>query len=192
LGPYIHLSQLSSADALKPIHFLANSVIGQSFYIQAPTDITYTKLTAAYNITASTYANPYTDPRYTESTDSACWAAFRANNYVLPNFSGGLANAYHANSLGNTTTFGSVDVQYDSNCTQYMNNANFTTAISEANLTLPSYSNTYGSYSIGDCYLGRDVVCVLGGGNFPYCSTSSNTWLTLDFFKQQNRSNAAW
>lgn len=60
------------ADLERPVHFLANSVIGPSFYVHTPTKFTWTLV--------DTHAEIPTD----SSFDSGCWTAFRANSYVLP------------------------------------------------------------------------------------------------------------
>ncbi|KAM0306157.1 hypothetical protein ACHAO8_010802 [Botrytis cinerea] len=140
-----------------PIHFLANSVIGPSFYVEMPTNVTY-----LYNETFSLnsyqsyyYENSY----YMASYDSACWTAFRAGLYVLPNNMSQLSNQYNTATLGQSTSFETVLVTYNQNCTAYKGTGTVDEALAEVNYT-GSYAWS-GQYSKGDCALRRGVYCEL-------------------------------
>lgn len=72
---------------LQPVHFLANSVIGPSFYVEMPTNVTY-----SYNQTFSLtpYQSYYYGPAYnSDSYDSACvsqnsfWTFLALQNRIL-------------------------------------------------------------------------------------------------------------
>lgn len=140
-----------------PIHFLANSVIGPSFYVEMPTNVTY-----LYNETFSLnsyqsyyYENSY----YMASYDSACWTAFRAGLYVLPNNMSQLSDQYNTATLGQSTSFETVLVTYNQNCTAYKGTGTVDEALAEVNYT-GSYAWS-GQYSKGDCALRRGVYCEL-------------------------------
>jgi len=77
-------------------------VIGPSFYIHPPTQITYTPVDAQYNSSTS--------GRLLNPLDSACWTAFRAHQYILPQDVTNLASEYHYSDLGNATTFLAVEL----------------------------------------------------------------------------------
>lgn len=148
----------------QPVHFLANSVIGPSFYIHMPTNITYETMDApvsqTYYYTDFSYSNAYTS-----QNDVACWTAFRANSYQLPADLTDLANQYNFNVLGNSTTYGSVKVQYTSNCTQYLNNIDYAGALKDVNATDYDYT----TISVGSCVLGTSVICQLGNPQPKQC-----------------------
>jgi hypothetical protein len=145
----------SSANTSQPIHFLANSVIGPSFYISMPSEVTYTKVSSQQDSRSG---------MRTQFDDSGCWTAFRAHSYVLPKEMEQLHPAYNKNKLGNSTTYTNVQVYYTSNCTQYVDNGSIKGALAE---TAPAASSTW--YTIGGCQLGYDVYCVLGGEQPKQC-----------------------
>ncbi|TVY89857.1 hypothetical protein LAWI1_G004089, partial [Lachnellula willkommii] len=101
-----------------PVHFLANSVIGPSFYIHMPSEITYT------------FRNGTNSDSY--PPDAGCWTALRANAYVLPKDLKLLNVGYNADALGNSTTYRSVNVQYAAECQPLMGTADVETALKEA------------------------------------------------------------
>ncbi|KAB8290190.1 hypothetical protein EYC80_011059 [Monilinia laxa] len=121
-----------------PVHFLANSVIGPSFYIEMPTNITY-----LYNDTSIIRPFQSSHYSYTKVFDSACWTAFRAGIYVLPS------------NMSHLTSFKTVSVIYNHNCTAYKRTATVEEAQREINF-MGSYSY-YGQYKKGDCALGQTV-----------------------------------
>jgi hypothetical protein len=63
-----------------------------------PTDISYT----LDNRTRGSYM-----------ADEACWIAFRANAYVLPEDMSFLDSNWHSDQLGNSTTYQNVEVKYN-------------------------------------------------------------------------------
>jgi hypothetical protein len=146
-----------TTNSPQPVHFLANSVIGPSFYIQMPTNITYTPMAKEASYSYSGYYGVNSD-------DSACWTAFRANAYVLPQDINLLDQSYNTNILGNSTTYASVEVQYTSNCTQYLKNTDITTALAETSTT--SYPPIY---TVGNCSMGLDVTCNLSDPQARQC-----------------------
>ncbi|TEY44889.1 hypothetical protein BOTCAL_0342g00130 [Botryotinia calthae] len=140
-----------------PIHFLANSVIGPSFYVEMPTNVTYLyNQTFSLNSYQSYY---YDDSYYMASYDSACWTAFRAGLYVLPNNMSQLSDQYKTATLGQSTSFETVLVTYNQNCTEYKGTGTVDEALAEVNYT-GSYAWS-GQYSKGDCALRRGVSCKL-------------------------------
>ena len=149
-----------------PVHFLANSVVGPSFYIQMPTNISYQMMDAPavqyYSDNLGTYAG--TNP-YVSSDDIACWTAFRANTYRLPFEFAELSSQYNTGALGNSTTYKTVIVQYTPNCTQFLNNTDYAEAIKNVNQTL-DYQTVV---SAGQCVLGSSVVCILSDPQYKQC-----------------------
>ncbi|TGO81437.1 hypothetical protein BPOR_1154g00020 [Botrytis porri] len=140
-----------------PVHFLANSVIGPSFYVEMPTNVTY-----SFNQTFSLgphQAYYYSPAYHLDSYDSACWTAFRSGLYVLPNNISQLSDQYNTDILGNSTSFKSVSVTYNQNCTEYRRTATVDEALTEVNYT-GSYTWS-GQYSKGNCALRSGVYCVL-------------------------------
>jgi len=145
-------------------------VIGPSFYIHPPTQITYTPVDAQYNSSTS--------GRLLNPLDSACWTAFRAHQYILPQDVTNLASEYHYSDLGNATTFLAVEVRYDPNCTAYLDNVDVSTALSEvyftnpllyANLTYTPLEHLYDNYEIENCFMGTDVYCNLSDPQTKQC-----------------------
>jgi hypothetical protein len=124
-----------------------------------PTSIIYIPM-------ANELTNYYSGSTYYGSNqdDSACWTAFRANAYVLPQDINLLDASYNTNVLGNSTTFSNVEVQYTSNCTQYLNSTDITTALAE---TAPSSYET--RYAVGNCNMGQDVTCNLSNPQARQC-----------------------
>jgi hypothetical protein len=122
-----------------------------------PTNITYTPTANEVSYTYSGGIN---------SDDSACWTAFRANAYVLPQDINQLDPSYNTNILGNSTTYASVEVQYTSNCTQYLKNTEITTALAETSTSTTSYLPTY---AVGNCSMGTDVTCYLSDPQARQC-----------------------
>lgn len=171
-----------------PVHFLANSVIGPSFYIHPPSNVTYTTMDQPYNISASIYYSDFAgvsqiNNQRTSSGDSACWTAFRANQYVLPVDFSYFAEIYETNILGNSTTFESVEVRYTTNCTQYKNNVDVSTALGEV---IPLYDEgfLYGYvYNKTDCALGTDVLWLVSS-ICPRTCRSQKSFPHLDFEMQ--------
>ncbi|TVY43133.1 hypothetical protein LSUB1_G001320 [Lachnellula subtilissima] len=126
-----------------PVHFLANSVIGPSFYIHMPSDITYT-----FNNDTTSF--PYSSP------DTGCWTALRANAYVLPKKTTLLNRDYNADELGNSTTYRSVNVKYAAVCESLKGTADIETALKEAVL----WQGTIEKYANGNCSSGS-ISCLL-------------------------------
>jgi hypothetical protein len=147
----------------QPVHFLANSIIGPSFYIHMPNNITYTPIPQANTTTNTviTYGYSYYNGGQQQTYDSACWAAFRAGSYALPQNLEMLDVRYNVYQLGNSTTYKLVNVQYTPACTPYLNNTDIKTALGEYNHTITYWS--YVAYRIGDCNLGNNVVCKIQG-----------------------------
>ncbi|KAA8565135.1 hypothetical protein EYC84_010882 [Monilinia fructicola] len=117
-----------------PVHFLANSVIGPSFYIEMPTNITYlyneTFTFSSYQSSSVTYQEPY---------ESACWTAFRAGLYVLPSNLSQLSEQYNTDDPVNSTSFKTVAVTYNHNCTAYRGTATVEEAQGEINFTVSAW-----------------------------------------------------
>jgi hypothetical protein len=143
------------------VHFLANSVVGPSFYIQMPTSITYETMDSPIQ---RNYSNvfEYDSPSYTTSNDISCWAAFRANSYHLPADLNNLDLEYNVYVLGNSTTYKSVLVRYTANCTQYLNNTDYAGALED-------FNHTQYVISAGNCALGSSVTCQLGDPQAKQC-----------------------
>ncbi|TVY37706.1 hypothetical protein LOCC1_G007239 [Lachnellula occidentalis] len=99
-----------------PVHFLANSVIGPSFYIHMPSEITYT-----LDHQISSYSYP----------DAGCWTALRAKTYVLPKDMRYVNKDYNSDELGNSTTYRSVDVRYAAECQSIIGTTDIETALTE-------------------------------------------------------------
>lgn len=118
-----------------------------------PTNITYVSMESP----VSQYYYDYPYSTYSQS-DLACWTAFRANVYQLPPKLTELSGQFNYDKLGNSTTYKSVQVQYTSNCTQYLNNTDYAGALKNVNTT------DYGSVTIGvgNCNMGYTVICTLG------------------------------
>jgi hypothetical protein len=121
--------------------------------MDSPVSQDYVLITSSYN------------SDYTGSSDLACWTAFRANMYQLPAEFNELSNEYNYNTLGNSTTYESVTVKYTSNCTQYLNNTDYASALKNVNIS------TYGQVTIGTgaCNLGTSVICNLGNPQPKQC-----------------------
>ncbi|TVY83717.1 hypothetical protein LSUE1_G002566 [Lachnellula suecica] len=130
-----------------PVHFLANSVIGPSFYVHMPTVITYTLHNDSLSLSALTG----------DSQDSACWTALRANQYVLPVKVSELSEDYNSDTLGNSTTFNNVEVLYTEDCSALVNTTDPETAVKETS----SYEGYYDTYQKDNCTVGTDVECIL-------------------------------
>lgn len=146
------------------MHFLANSVIGPSFYVSMPTTISYNKTDA---LRSTYYYDGFFYGSYGQrSYDSGCWTAFRSNQYVLPESMDALDDNYSPTVLGNSTTFASVDVQYSSNCTQYLNTTSWSSALQEYNHTNDNYGR---EYLVGNCRLGEGVICTLKDPQTKQC-----------------------
>lgn len=155
--------ETENTHILEPVHFLANSVIGPSFYVSMPTTISYNKTDTLYN----TYYNGYSYNSYGQrSSDSGCWTAFRSNQYVLPESMDALSDNYNPTVLGNSTTFASVDIQYSSNCSQYLNTTDWSSALQEYNHTSDYYERVY---LVGNCRLGEGVICTLKDPQTKQC-----------------------
>ncbi|KAL2071138.1 hypothetical protein VTL71DRAFT_12373 [Oculimacula yallundae] len=143
-----------------PVHFLANSVIGPSFYIRMPSTITYTEVGSDISAlhTTSGVGSKY------GSDDTGCWTAFRSGSYMLAEHLSSLSPAYNAEKLGNSTTYRSVEVRYTSNCTEYRGTTDHVSALNDYNHTL--YTSQYHAYipkySIGKCEMASMVACNLG------------------------------
>lgn len=69
-----------------------------------------------------------------------------------------MAEIYRTSTLGNSTTYASVDVRYTSNCTALKNNVDVKTALADMNTTL-AYRYTFNR---DDCRLGTSVYCLMG------------------------------
>jgi hypothetical protein len=106
-----------------------------------PTNISYTKIDGG------------TD---SSSSDSACWTALRAHEYVLPMNMQQLSPFYSQDVLGKMITYKSVEVQYNSNCTQFVDTGTIEQALGEVNT-----SDYFIRYQTGNCRMGYDVECVL-------------------------------
>jgi hypothetical protein len=147
----------------QPVHFLANSIVGPSFYIHMPTNITYKHMDSPVSTMA---AYEYSDDSlYVSPDDVACWTALRANIYRLPGSFEELSNQYNFAVLGNSTTYESVLVQYTSNCTEYVNNTDYAGAMENV------HSRTGGGVTVGvgNCTLGSSVICILSNPQPKQC-----------------------
>ncbi|RDW82971.1 hypothetical protein BP5796_04462 [Coleophoma crateriformis] len=148
-----------------PVHFLANSIIGPSFYVSMPTSIAYEQSSDNATFKATVYSG-YSDSTeyYQEPYDSACWTAFRSGSYALPSDLDVLSRSWNAETLGNFTTFASVEVQYqNASCSRFINQTTTILALNEYNHTAVSlgHSKIYGVGDRGECLLGENVKCVL-------------------------------
>ncbi|CZR53379.1 uncharacterized protein PAC_03257 [Phialocephala subalpina] len=143
-----------------PVHFLANSVIGPSFYIGPPTTVTYSTMDPELG------NGQYTWDYLMSQFDSGCWTAFRTGSYALPSSVGQLDPAYNSDVLGNSTTYKSVNVQYSANCTSFLNNTSTAIALAEGN-----YSTSWDmqKYFTGNCYAGTNVRCTLQDAQPKQC-----------------------
>jgi len=78
-----YLPQLSVekriANTFKPVHFLANSVIGPSFYIHMPSNITYSPMDSQFGDTFNSQYDYRADPSYTDADDAGCVCNFECN-----------------------------------------------------------------------------------------------------------------
>ncbi|KAH7399834.1 hypothetical protein BKA64DRAFT_707518 [Cadophora sp. MPI-SDFR-AT-0126] len=110
-----------------PVHFLANSVIGPSFYIHMPEKIIYTDVGSDIEAIGGVYGSVSS----LSYDDSGCWTAFRSNAYVLPERLSSLSSAFKTNELGNSTTYRSVEVKFTSNCTEYKDTTDYLSALNE-------------------------------------------------------------
>ncbi|TVY17925.1 hypothetical protein LARI1_G005385 [Lachnellula arida] len=126
----------------QPVHFLANSVIGPSFYIHMPSEVTYT------------FKNGTKSDSY--PPDAGCWTALRANAYVLPKNLKLLNDGYNADELGNSTTYRSVNVQYAPVCQPLMGTADVETALKEAVF----FQREVAKYANGNC-TSESIECLL-------------------------------
>ncbi|RFU28743.1 hypothetical protein B7463_g7594, partial [Scytalidium lignicola] len=146
-----------------PVHFLANSVFGPSFYIAMPKNVTFLEV-------STVEMNNYTSTVQSDSLDSACWTALRAGYYALPQDLNELDIKYSPLHLGNGTGFTTVQVMYSTNCAQYRETTDIATARSE------KVWNTVGNadirYEIGDCTQGHSVNCILSGEEAKTCRLS--------------------
>ncbi|KAM3074282.1 hypothetical protein ACMFMF_006297 [Clarireedia jacksonii] len=140
-----------------PIHFLANSVIGPSFYVESPTNVTF-NMNETLERGYYSYGSHYYGSYQVSSYDFSCWSAFRTGLYVFPNNISQLSSDYNSDTLGNSTSFKSVIVQYDKNCTEYRETGTVEQAVREINYTGYSY---HGRYQAGNCILGAGVYCEL-------------------------------
>jgi hypothetical protein len=138
------------------LHFLANSVVGPSIYTQPPTHITYNE------VGLDDYPNEQPTPpegvipsTYSASPDSACWAAFRANQYVLPRNSTEFHKYYGSYYFTNTRP--DVQVTYRPECSAYKMNATVEEALNER-----TWNGDDPVYGIGDCTMAQDISCVFG------------------------------
>ncbi|KAI9816742.1 MAG: hypothetical protein M1827_001387 [Pycnora praestabilis] len=148
--PTAILSWLLLICTSMPIHFLANSVIGPSFYVRPPSEITYTPITSA----SLPRVNGYNDPG-----DAGCWTAFRAGRYAFPD---DFEQLYTFTADSSLQTYSSVNVQYyAANCSEYVN----TTSVAGAQKEV----NQYLEFVIGNCDLGENVSCVLDGATEQTC-----------------------
>lgn len=140
-----------------PVHFLANSVIGPSFYIHMPTTITY--IDVGDDVGAIGGSRGYaTSSNY---DDSGCWTAFRSNAYALPKELSSLSSSFNTDELGNSTTYKSVEVMFTSNCTDHKDTTDYLSALNEYNHTMYSGWSSYIRYEIGNCSMGTHVSCTL-------------------------------
>jgi hypothetical protein len=128
-----------------------------------PTNITYVPMDSPVS---QVYYSYYDYSQSTSQDDVACWTAFRANSYQLPQKLSELSNQFNYEKLGNSTTYKSVEVQYTSNCTQYLNNTDIAGALKNVNVTDYGYVTTIGT---GACALGSMVVCKLSDPQNRQC-----------------------
>jgi hypothetical protein len=128
-----------------------------------PTDIIYTPMES--EVEQYSYNNYYSSG---SGHDVACWTAFRANSYELPSSLEYLSSQYNYDRLGNSTTYQSVEVKYTSNCTDYVNNVDVSTALEDIHMS--TYGNYIGNISVGGiCVMGQNVVCNLGDQQDRQC-----------------------
>lgn len=127
-----------------------------------PTTIKYTKTDSS-----DSHSGPGSGSQ--DANDAACWTAFRANSYVLPQRIGSLSIAYNTNKLGNSTTYRSVEVFYSSSCNQYKDTTDPASAINEYNHTYYITGDRYAQYEIGNCNLGSDIYCKLSDEQPKQC-----------------------
>ncbi|CAD6442483.1 33baad1a-6dfe-4dc4-a074-25ebd4144f31 [Sclerotinia trifoliorum] len=139
-----------------PVHFLANSVIGSSFYIEMPTNVTYNYSDVGLNSTQ--ILNDLGPHGLMTFYDSACWTSLRAGLYVLPNNMSQLSDQYKVEMPGKSTSFKTVSVTYNKNCTAYKGTASVYEALKEVDYIVIGT----GEYRIGNCSLLLSAACVLG------------------------------
>lgn len=186
LYTFLRLSaKCTFTDDPQPIHFLANSIIGLSFYIQPPHSIVYSSnfnngssledISTQIDLPDRFDANPI---------DSGCWTAFRAGSFLL-------AVKFEQIGLSETETYASVVVTYLPDCAAFLNNTSSSVALSETayqmellpqriltdNGTCIPENDTDASCSLsweqsadvplayftsnGSCALGFDMTCIL-------------------------------
>ncbi|APA16249.1 hypothetical protein sscle_16g110190 [Sclerotinia sclerotiorum 1980 UF-70] len=135
-----------------PVHFLANSVIGSSFYIEMPTNVTYNY--HDFNLTSTQIIYEHEPVIFVTCHDSACWTSFRAGIYVLPNMMSDLSGQYEVEMPGKSPSFKTVSVNYNQNCTAYKGTASVYEALKE-------FDTGTGEYRIGNCDLIYGAYCKL-------------------------------
>ena len=130
----------------QPVHFLANSVIGPSWYILPPENVTYAPLEVI------------SGPR---SQSFGCWSAFRTGTYHYRQGLDAFDDSYGTQQDG--STFSSVTVFYDVlNCTRYLNATKYSTDLEG------EYFNGLSGPIVGNCTV-LDVQCEYGGDESTSC-----------------------
>ncbi|ESZ95515.1 hypothetical protein SBOR_4100 [Sclerotinia borealis F-4128] len=151
--------QLATAPVVEEIPYILSKrgdFIGPSFYIEMPTNVSY-----FYNatFTLGPYDYSFNNVDSLSNYDSACWTAFRAGFYVLPRDIRQLSNQYNTLTLKNSTSFKTVSVTYNQNCTTYKGTATVDEAQKEVDYA--STQSSYGLYVKGNCALRQNVYCEL-------------------------------
>lgn len=128
-------------------------MVGPSIYTQPPTHITYNEIDAQDYSNEQPVPPPGVVPStYSTSSDSACWTAFRANQYVLPRNSTEFLMYYSSYFFSNTRT--DVEVSYSSDCGAYKMNATVQDALNER-----TWKNDEPFFGVDSCTMAQDISC---------------------------------
>ena len=133
------------------MHFLANSLFGLSVYIEPPSKIHY-------------HGTDSLGARASSSSDFGCWSAFRTGEYRFPKTTKDFTQtSYTVRNF----PYDTIRVEYRiDRCEQYLNQTRDLTVLTSEYRSSSSYQ---GSYKVGNCESGDEVVCTPEGDMKSKC-----------------------
>ncbi|KAL8695705.1 MAG: hypothetical protein Q9224_003220 [Gallowayella concinna] len=147
-----------------PIHFLANSVIGPSVYLQPPTNITSTLVEELGHYQSLNYGSNLRAGlgRAENPGDRACWVAFRTGHYTISQSPQRFGDDLSSELEG--WQVNSVAINYTEPCVRYSKSTTVHDLWGKEFFNHPTGDNAT-LYSVDDCGYGRDVSCYYPSGS---------------------------